>query len=428
MVMDGLRALLVSYAFPPTGGAGVQRVLKLAQYLPDHGVTPAVLTVSNPSVPLSDQSLEIPSTLEILRARTFEPSYGLKAQTWKAQAQKSWRSRMIGLARKALVPDPQILWQPAAQATLARRFATRRNEVIFISAPPFSQFLLAPLVRLGRAPALVLDYRDEWTTLRESYEMGAGRWLGDVLEPRLLRMAHAITTATEAFRQHLLERFPFLRPERVVTVPNGYDRSDIPSPLPAPPNDRLTLTYAGTLFRLTSPTGLLAAIRRLHARSPELTQLLRVRFIGRIVETERAALAGMEAMGVECTGYLPHRQMMNQLAASHLVLCLLDDVPGAERIYPAKIFELMALGRPCLTLAPDGALTDLVRECHLGDRLAPRDEDGITQYLEKSLRAFRDGQLPNQPAPVGIDRYDRRVLAGDFARVFEDAIGWAERG
>ncbi|MGH7272817.1 MAG: hypothetical protein ACREJ3_20495 [Polyangiaceae bacterium] len=50
-----LRALLVSYCFPPAGGAGVQRVVKLAKYLPHHGVSPAVLTVKNPSVPLRDE-------------------------------------------------------------------------------------------------------------------------------------------------------------------------------------------------------------------------------------------------------------------------------------------------------------------------------------------------------------------------------------
>src|SRR6185295_9483613 len=53
-----LNALVVSYAFPPVGGAGVQRVTKLVKYLPSYGVTPAVLTVRNPSVPLRDESLE----------------------------------------------------------------------------------------------------------------------------------------------------------------------------------------------------------------------------------------------------------------------------------------------------------------------------------------------------------------------------------
>ena len=63
-------------------------------------------------------------------------------------------------------------------------------------------FLLAPLTRLARRTALVLDYRDEWSTLRQSYEMVAGglpRVVGEVLEERLLRHAHAVTTATPAY-------------------------------------------------------------------------------------------------------------------------------------------------------------------------------------------------------------------------------------
>ncbi|HLK35258.1 MAG TPA: hypothetical protein VKU41_00810, partial [Polyangiaceae bacterium] len=61
-----MRALIVSYSFPPVGGAGVQRVLKLAKYLPAYGITPALLTVENPSVPVRDASLErdVPLGLE----------------------------------------------------------------------------------------------------------------------------------------------------------------------------------------------------------------------------------------------------------------------------------------------------------------------------------------------------------------------------
>jgi glycosyltransferase involved in cell wall biosynthesis len=430
--MDGLRALLVSYAFPPTGGAGIQRVLKLAKYLPAHGVAPAVLTVSNPSVPVHDESLlgQIPPGVEVIRAPTLEPGYAVKASTWRASAGPTSTAgralaRAGALARQLLLPDPQVLWQPGAQLALARRLARRRDDIVFISAPPFSQFLSAPLVRAVRTPALVLDYRDEWSTLRESYEMVAGRLprlAGAALEARLLRLAHAVTTATEAFRQHLLERFAFLRPERVVAIPNGYDRDDIPVPLPEPASDRLVVTYAGTVFRLTSPAGLLAAVRKLHQRSPELARLLRLRFIGRIVETERAAFAGLEAQGVECVGYLPHHEMMRELGASHLVLCLLDDVPGAERVYPAKVFELMALGRPCLTLAAEGALAELVRETRLGDLLAPRDQEAILRYLERALRAFREDRPPVQAPPLNIERYDRKAQAGEFARVFAQAV------
>jgi glycosyltransferase involved in cell wall biosynthesis len=130
-------------------------------------------------------------------------------------------------------------------------------------------------------------------------------------------------------------------------------------------------------------------------------------------------------MGVECVGYLPHEVMMKEALSSHLLLCLLDDVAGTERIYPAKIFELIALRRPCLTLAPDGALAELVREHRLGTLLPPRDEQGIAKYLAGLLRDFRDGKLPSQLPPIGTERYDRRALAGEFAEVFRKAVAWA---
>jgi len=40
---------------------------------------------------------------------------------------------------------------------------------VLISGPPFSQFLLGPLARLHRGTAVILDYRDEWSTVREVY-------------------------------------------------------------------------------------------------------------------------------------------------------------------------------------------------------------------------------------------------------------------
>jgi glycosyltransferase involved in cell wall biosynthesis len=416
-----LKALVVSYAFPPTGGAGVQRVLKLVKYLPAHGVTPAVLTAGNPSVPVRDPSLlaELPAGLEVIRARTLEPGYRLKHATWNAAR---LRSRAASLARACCLPDPQVLWQPAAQAALARRlFGRERDDVVLISGPPFSQFLLAPLTRLRRPTALVLDYRDEWSTTRSTYEMAgrAANAAGALLEPRLLRLADAVTTATEEFRAELLSRFAFLDSARVVAIPNGYDPADFSRSLPEPPAGRFVVSYAGTVFRLTTARWLLDAVRLLHERTPELAELLRVRFIGRIVETELEPFE--QAPGVERLGYRPHAEVLAELASSHLTLCLLDELPGAERIYPAKIFELMRLGRPCLVLSPEGALARLVRRHRAGELVAPRDPAAIADALARRLREFADGRAPERASSVGIERYDRWRLAGEFAAVLRQA-------
>lgn len=443
---EPLTALLVSYAFPPVGGAGVQRVVKMTKYLPRHGVTPRVLTVSNPSVPVLDASLasDVPPEVEVLRARTFEPGYAAKRAAWQGERQGAapsvaTRARrwITAAAKQLLVPDPQILWQPAAQARLARELFGRRDvDVVLVSGPPFSQFLLAPLARLRRGVGVVLDYRDEWSTYRSTYEMmgsRVGAIAGDPLESALLRAAHAVTTATDEFRAHLLERFRFLDPARVHTIPNGYDLDDLPKELPEPPKDRFVVTYAGTVFKLTSARGFLGAVRRLHEREPVLAKRLEVRFIGRVVETEEDAFAGAEALGVQRIGYVEHTRVVRELAASHLALCVLDEVPGVERIYPAKIFELMMIGRPCLTLAPPGALARLVARHSLGEVIAPRDEEAIAAFLERKLREFVGqggggaGRVVLDAAPSGIERYDRAALAGELAQVLRQARALANR-
>jgi glycosyltransferase involved in cell wall biosynthesis len=113
-----------------------------------------------------------------------------------------------------------------------------------------------------------------------------------------------------------------------------------------------------------------------------------------------------------------------------MTLCLLDDIAGAERIYPAKIFELMHLGRPVFTLAPPGsALARLVQRHRLGPLAHPRDEAAIATTVEAQLRAFQRGDNPAVPwrTRADVERYDRRALAGEFAEILREAASSAHR-
>jgi glycosyltransferase involved in cell wall biosynthesis len=440
-----LRALVVTYVFPPVGGAGVQRTAKLCKYLPEHGVTPTVLTAANPSVPLHDPSLlkDVSPDLRIVKARTLEPGYEVKKAAWKAEARsKAGDARPgvaaalvkramrggVAVAKQLLIPDPQVLWQPGANLALARELRSDPPDVILISAPPFSQFLLAPLARLmGRGTAVVLDYRDEWTMYREVYEMmgKAAIQAGEAMEGWLVRRAHAITTATGAFRENLLRRFPDLDPAAIVPIPNGYDSDDFPADLPEPAGDRFRVAYAGSVLKMNCPRGFMKAVRLLHQRDPRLAAKLEVEFLGRVVDTELDAFEGMEKLGVTLRGYVPHDAVLPALSRSHAVLCTLADVPGADSMYPGKIFELMHLGRPVFTFAPRGALRDLVEQHRLGPSADPDDVEAIATILDRSLRAWEEGAWSSRSDAVDVARYHRRALAGEFARTFREAVARA---
>ena len=65
------KILIITYYWPPGGGAGVQRWLKFAKYLPEHGWEPVILTVDPEyaTYPAIDTSLaeELPVNIPVHR-------------------------------------------------------------------------------------------------------------------------------------------------------------------------------------------------------------------------------------------------------------------------------------------------------------------------------------------------------------------------
>jgi len=70
------KVLIITYYWPPSGGAGVQRWLKFSKYLSEFGWEPVVFTVANGEFPEQDNSLlkDIPKNLEFLVKRHSKKS------------------------------------------------------------------------------------------------------------------------------------------------------------------------------------------------------------------------------------------------------------------------------------------------------------------------------------------------------------------
>jgi hypothetical protein len=60
------KVLIITYYWPPSGGAGVQRWLKFSKYLPQYGWQPVILTVDPEfaAYPVTDDSLSKNITAE----------------------------------------------------------------------------------------------------------------------------------------------------------------------------------------------------------------------------------------------------------------------------------------------------------------------------------------------------------------------------
>lgn len=434
------RVLLVTYAFPPTGGAGVQRAAKFVKYLPEQGWQPSILTVSNPSVPLVDESLlsDIPAGTVIRTARTFEPGYGVKQLVSGSHEGTQRRPGLLrralkGLARAAgnalLQPDPQILWLPAAVRAGTRLLAEIPHDAIVATAPPFSSLLVGAILSRRSGLPLVLDYRDEWDISNAYWENKRqgiiSRWVQSGMQRYAVRTARALVATTRASARSLAAIAARSRSAAQIThIYNGYDPDDFfADPAPREERDRFRLAYIGTLWNLTSVGPLVEGVQKLAAHAPHLAERLELVFAGRRTGQQDELLNRLE--GLPCRvvrlPYVDHHEAIDLMRTADALCLLLSDLPHGERVVSAKVFEYMAARRPILAIAPRGEHWDLLRDCPAARCHTPGDTEGIAKSLAGEMeRALRDE--PFDAGDWDASRFDRRHLAGELAELLDELL------
>jgi len=439
--MSRRRVLLVSYHFPPVGGAGVQRPAKFVRYLPEFGWDVTVLQAANPSVPLLDHSLldELPPETVTIKARTLEPGYAAKAAAGagtSAGGKPGLGARVKRLIRSgaslALQPDPQILWYPAARRAGLKVLREKRHDAIIATAPSYSNLLLGSTLHRRSGLPLLADYRDEWD-LSSAYLENAPRdpisWrVQGVMQRRVLRDAAAVIATTRASTARIGERAAQAGASPLLEcIYNGWDPGDLAhgAPLPAGlerKENTFRLVYTGTLWNLTDVTPVVDAVRRLASEQPQLTSRLELVFLGRKTPEQVARISSLGDTNVRVTAvdYLPHPVAIATMQSADALLLLLAKVPGAERVAPAKLFEYLAVDRPMLAVVPDGETASIVRSVEPDGWRDPGDPAGIAAWLRDRLEGR---PLPSAPDRAAIrDGFQRRQQAGQLAALLDRVV------
>jgi glycosyltransferase involved in cell wall biosynthesis len=409
------RVLLISYAFPPTGGGGVQRAVKFSKYLPSCGWRPTILTAANPSVPVQDHDLaeELDPSTKIVRARTWEPGYGVKTHLTETGRRGQWARRLLRhMAMQLLQPDPQVLWNVPAYHEAVSTLRQESHDAILVTGPPFSSFLLARKLKKRFGIPLILDFRDEWMLVGkylENHQLGGlAHWRQCRMMRRTLKAADAVITTTKASAAELACYCRKAKSAATVScIYNGFDHDDL-SLLCEPPvaSTKLRIVYTGTLWKLTDISPLVFALESLAKKSTVLASSVELIVAGRSTPPQDTVLARLMGTGVSVVrhDYLPHGQSLQLAATADQLLLLLADEPGAERVVPAKVFEYMALGKPILAISPDGETCDLMREHAKVNRFHPREIEKIADWLES--------QLAGSLHPGSVQQVTSRQLAG----------------
>lgn len=424
------KVLIVSYNFPPVGGAGVQRPVKFVKYLRDFCWEPVVMSVKNPSVPVLDTSLlsDIPRDVMIYRAKTVEPSYIAKQKiVSKSKAKFSFMFLLKKIISHLLLPDLQVLWWPGLLWKLGVAIIQQKPVCIFVSAPPFSSFI--PVVILGkifRIP-IVLDYRDEWAFSRNNWEnLNKSRfafYLDFVLERFVLKNCHAFTTATTSYINNIATLYGKDLLNKGFVITNGYDADDffcINKPFICKYNaEQIDIVYVGTVWSATSLRDFCAVLKKLMLNNPCYKKTLRITICGRVVASECHYLEDDDLREiVNCHGYIEHEKAVIEMCNADILLITLSDLPGADKIITGKVFEYMASGKHIFAMVPVGE-TQNILEINYNNKtiVFPKEHAVAHKKLEELIKNIDKIRLVKGS---DVSRFERKNTTKLLSDVFDN--------
>ena len=282
------KILIVAYYFPPLGGGGVPRPLKFCKYLPEFGWQPIVLTPKNGVGPVYDQTLldELNSykNVKVYRTLSFELGaikklvklrisslinyikkfLGLKAQTISQsddtknrqsvnssirQSENSSIRQFINYIYNLLfefqkficIPDDKILWALPSIFSALRIIKKEKPDLIFATIPPYSNFVLAVLLKKLTGLNLIVDYRDPWNIPDTKKNI-----LNFQLEKWCLKNSDKLTYVVPIIKDWLAEQFAINHIDFKL-IYNGYDEDDYKDIEPIK-FDKWTMIAGGDLY------------------------------------------------------------------------------------------------------------------------------------------------------------------------------------
>lgn len=419
------KVLIITYYFPPAGGAGVQRWLKFVKYLPQYGCEPIVLTVDGncASYPQKDASLatDIPSGLKVVRTRTREILSAYKKISPQKQIPYGGfaNEQNPGLFQKIarfirgnfFLPDPRKAWNRFALPEAVSLIENENIGTVITTGPPHSTHLMGLKLK-KRYPSLkwIADLRDPWTDIYYNDVLYQGRLakrMNLAMERKVLNSADVLVTVSEGVKRNFCSHAPVEHKFHV--IPNGYDTPDFADvPVDARRgNPRMVISYIGTLSPLYDSATFTNALKLLPA---ETASKILIRIIGS-VNADVAASFSETSVQVEYLPYQPHGQAIRYMVSSDLLLLLLP-VKNSDGVLTGKFFEYLASRRPIILVQPvKSEVGEIINTLGAGKVFDSGQSDELAKYIEASCKVKPSVNV------IGVERFSREKLTEKLAKL-----------
>ncbi len=423
------KVLIITYYWPPSGGAGVQRWLKFVKYFRDYGWEPVVYTPENPEAPANDDSLaeDIPEGVEILKTKIWEPYRWYKKFTGQKPEEKVnagflSEKEKPGLAEKVsvwirgnlFIPDARKYWIKPSIKFLKNYLEENPVDAIVSTGPPHSMHLIALALKQKTGIRWVADFRDPWTQIDFYHQLQLSRWADNKhhrLEKKVLDAADRVVTVSPTCARDLEK----ISGKKVDVITNGFDPEDF-NHLSPKTSKRFELLHIGAINKDRNATKLWEALAELCQENADFKRKLLIKLIGKTDISARKSISVNKLKEhLQIIPYLPHKEAIAHSQTASLLLLPLNNTPTVKGIVTGKLFEYLAMQKPILSIGPtDGDSAKIIRETNAGKTFDFENKEGIKQYILDTFEKKSSFSESTNTAP-----YNRKRLTQKMARVLE---------
>lgn len=416
------RCLVVTYYFPPNGGGGVQRIVKLIKYLSRNdwqfSVVTSALSLNN-----------IPQDNNLIRDVPTDVKVNRVSNSINSKGKSIWDSLLLSFKSTFLVrwinaflfiPDIHTRWSLAVYDRIQLLMKSGNFDLILVSSPPYSLAVLAAKLIENVSIPVVFDMRDPWTT--NPYKIHPTQWhfkRDRLLEFDAIKRIKYGTSAYASLIQFYQKNIPDFKTENWRYIPNGFDEDDFAALSPVDiDSQKLNIAFSGTFYsHINNPLVLFKAIASLQA-------YMRDKIIFHHIGTSNISLSKLAkkyniSACVREWGYHPHQDCLNILSSMDVYCFILDSAnPNAVNTIGGKVYEYLRLRKPILALVPEnGDAAHLINNLKAGIVI-----DSNNQHAIKKLLISWIEKKPVINSNPDITEFKRALLAQKFSKFFDQIL------
>lgn len=414
------KVLVIAYHFPPRPSVASLRTQGLANYLPEYGWEPTIITAKLPGKP--DPRYHVIETQDSDILLEWKRRFGLSSdKTFREQLGQTGKNdtivdHLLQFTKEILAyPDYNKKWYTYVMPTARELLKTGEYDAILSSAGPYTSHVIAHDLKNEFGLPWIADFRDLWTQ-NPYFSYGRVRnFFEKRLERSTLSNADRITTVSLPLADNLAN-FHKISSH---SIPNGFDPG-IQNP-GVPVSEKFTITYTGRLYReKRDPEPLFRTLRRLIDAKKIQPSDIEVNFWGPIEPWVKTQITANELDTiVHIYDSISRTDAIKEQWRSQVLLLLSWNDPREAGVLTGKIFEYLAAGRPVIALGySHGAISNLLSDTRAG--IVPENDE----ELEKILFAFysqykTEGRVRYCGIETEINKYSHREMAHSFAELLD---------